>query len=360
METTTNTGSRKKQPSGSCAECGTAILKRKRHCPKCAERAAERAQRAKDGYVAIQTVTGPVEVRLPKIGVSKSVVFDTYDRRACENWTEKTRCGELIDVLLRILHASPPYLTPRDARRHMALLYHLKNYRTTVWEWNKPEKEFAVEDMPLRELNRALSSWVRSWFQGPHALVSCYALDVAELIHAHAFGLYKYTDQRDAWKITPLLPSGLIKELDGRSHFSDGPSFKRDMTSAISGILAVVKVPPRGRCVGHPPNNEVLLDAGDEFIIEIVRCHLSSSFYDWTAMTAIDDDEPEFSLSRQFEIPCELRGRHLGGDGPFELRDKPYHSLQLKIPGRWLTHVLTHKEWRDPWVTTPLPEWIFG
>lgn len=362
METTTDgSGSpqKKRQPSGACTECGTPIVKSKRYCRPCADLVAERKRKAKDGYITIPSPAGVIEVQVPKVGISKAVVFDAY-RFGPQKWDENTRCGELIDVQLGILHARPPYLTERDTRRHMGLLLHLKNHRVPAYEQREPSSE-AVEDFPLRRLERAVRSWVCSWFQGEHALVSCFALDTAELILAHSFGFEEFrTQTRAAWKIAPLLPRELISVIGRSRSLLDEPTFKRDITTVIQHSLAVAKVPPRGRCV-EDSSGKVLLSPGDEFIVEIMRCHRSASLDDWPMMTAIDDDEPEFSLSRDFEIPCRFIAQHKIGAKPLMMsgRDEQVR-LPIQIPGRWLTHVLTRVDRKDPWVPVPLPAWLMG
>lgn len=362
METTKNdaSSSRKRQPSGACAECRTPILKSKRYCRVCADLVAERQRKAKEGYVVIGTSAGPVELLLPKLWISRTVVFDAGPMGRVP-WTQKTPCGQVLDLVLRILRSEPPYVTERDARRHMALICHLKSYRATVWERGVQLTE-VVEAQPLHRLERALESWVRSWFPEPNSLVSCYALDTANFILAHVFGVDEYSEGRIPWRINPLLPPELIDEVSRRNSFRDQPRFKSDLTGAIRNTLVIAKVPPRGRCMDRS-GKEVIFGAGDEFIVELVRCHRSTSFYDWPAMTAIDEDEPEFSLSRDFEIPCEFRARHPGGVQPLRLPD-PWAQrsapLFMKVPGRWLTHVLTNESWKDPWVPVPLPEWLVG
>lgn len=298
---------------------------------------------------------------LPKLNIHRSIVFDVSIWNSAP-WSDKTPCGEFLDVILRILRSDPPYVTGYDARRHMALLCHLKNHRAKVYERGGIEVNEAVEALPLRHLDRALGSWVRSWFSGPHPLVSCYALDAAGFILSHAWGAYEHTSEtRESWKITPLLPPSLEEVVCRRSSFRDEPRFKSELTSSIRGVKAIVKVPSRGRCLDH--SSQALLGPGDEFIVEVLRCHLSASLEDWPALTAIDDDEPELSLSRDFAIPCEIHARHPGGEQaiilPESWEGRGFRPV-VRIPGRWLTHVLTRESWQDPWVPVPLPQWLVG
>lgn len=348
---------RKRQTSGVCAECRTAIPKSRRYCRKCGDLAAERKRRAAEGYVVIGTPTGPVELKLPRVSISETLVFNTH-LFGHVAWSEMTPCGEILDVVLQILRSEPAYIAERDARRHMALICHLKSHRAKVWERGVRIEE-SVEALPLRHLDRALESWVRSWFSEPHSLLSCFALDTAEVILAHVHGFEGYGDTRTPWEIAPLLPEDLRAVVGRRESFRHEPRFKSELTSAIRDTLVIAKVPPRGRCTDRA-DREALLRAGDEFIVALVRCHLSMSFHDWVALNAVDEDEPEFSLSRAFEIPCEFRARHPGGVAPLELPDTQERSypIPLKVPGRWLTHVLRRDSWKEPWVPVPLPEWL--
>lgn len=340
-----NRTSPKRRPEGACGECGGAILRRKHYCDVCAPVVAERERKDKEAAA--------VRRREEMEGRRNERIVFTVPADIARSLPDEPTCGDLLDVLIALVHTKPSYITQEDQCRYLVLLNELKAYGFIATDWStESEREVWVEELSLTMLDHALRWWIESSYdESHHPLMLIYTIDVGVFILAHAYGMYERTDDSPSvsWQLAPLLPA------TWPHGFPYDPMFKASITQRIAGLHVVVKVPPGGRCVWSE-SSEVEFEAGDAFLARILRCHLSWAGGAPMNLEAVDDSEPRISLSRQFRIPCEILV-------PVE-HDDPLRSSHLKrrmkVPGRWITHAVADMERGETLQVTPVPEWCSG
>jgi len=233
--------------------------------------------------------------------------------------------------------------------------------------WPGDERLTRVRDLPLSHLDPALRSWVNEWRkEDKHPLMVNYAIDAVQFVVAHAYGVdkFEFAEPKSRWQIPALLPVSLVND-DNRQHcLLNDPTFKRQVTAQIEGILVLAKVPTGGQCLDSN-SRDVVLDAGAEFIAQIGRCHLSESRNDWETWKAIDDAEPALYLARQFRLYCEILARlerEASSASPCRVLDLPPTRWRraMYVPVRWITHALREHGESSRLEAVPVPDWLSG
>lgn len=356
----------KKGPQGSCAECGAVIPKRLRYCDACKRLKAERERKEKEGIVVVRTPSGTVEVKAAHVHLHRELVF-LFNRFGGDILSPSATLGAFVDILYGALRAKPGYLLEADIHRHLAMLYQFSQYKMPEFVRGGPQ---LVTQLPLSDLDFGLLWWVDSYLQprngesSHHPLMSTYAIDTAEFVRAHAFGGRPDTKGPIA-VIAPIFPQPLADQRG--ENFLNDQQFKRRITEDIGRTLALVKVPPQGRCIA-PPSGTAHIPGGASFLFEIQRCHLSSGFNDMAHLLAVDDAEPPIYLSRDFRfygrviVPSRGRDFRIIGELPAELEasfgaDASTDNASMNVPVRWISHVLEYKDYDQDISLVPVPEW---
>jgi hypothetical protein len=294
---------------------------------------------------------------------SKTFVFDAGSSISLKKrLTPAIPCVELIDHVVEICLAAPEYLRPEDARRHVWLLGHLKEL-------------IAVEASGWCSLHLGgiLERWVKTHLYDPnaHPLLASYALNTAELLRALIGGYQSHSP--DSWKII-----GIVEGSDALTmglSFWRPKDFKRQFTMQAFPLDVLASVPV-GASVTSRRNVEVI-SAGSTFVCKIHRCHLSENTLDSydIHLHCTEPNGPQFDLGREFSFNGGLFVLCRGSFGQYycpseneiaqnlvsyprdwEL-DKDMQGVGMTLPGRWITHALTHTGFCNAPQALAVPGW---
>ena len=169
-----------------------------------------------------------------------------------------------------------------------------------------------------------------------------FGLDAHEFLFTLVLGKHGYGDGPELEPVVQLRPA---LEL---SLFFDNRSLRKHYTELVLGRLSVIaRVPERSSIRS---NDNVLVEAAEQFGIRIVRCHLSEDppneyadgDVDWPRLLPFDRASDFSFISR---VPCSRNpsgtltpwrpGQVLTDEGPL-----------LRVPGHWITGILNIRE--DP------------
>jgi hypothetical protein len=276
------------------------------------------------------------------------------------------KAGELIDQLVGICFSLPEYLREVDCCRYIVLLNELKNYKyKRLWRPEVPE--IAVKQLEISELGQALEAWVGSFFNDPHPLMPCYALDTVRFIQFHIDGFHSF--EAEHWELKPLFEES--REERDIFRFFDA-SFKKDFTSRMGGLVVRCKV-PSGACIKY--NDMVVVPENTEFCFVIRRCHLSSGFQDYELLFCEEPHSIPFDLMKEFRFMGEIL---MAGEGTFASWTSDPNSfserlilfpetypqvdfpatIPMELPAHWITHALKFdSDFRNPPVLDRVPVW---
>ena len=117
--------------------------------------------------------------------------FKADRNRPSEMLTPNDTSGELIDQLIGICFAEPPYLRKADAMRHVSLLNELKAFECVVMAQQGKSKAL-LKNLSIRRLPFVLEQWVSSYFEkSHHPMMPAYVMDTGRLLEFHVAG-YRY------------------------------------------------------------------------------------------------------------------------------------------------------------------------
>src|SRR5581483_7285995 len=115
--------------------CRTVVNRRQRYCEACQAivdtEKAEQARRRRENYQTWLTPNGERREG-PVIEMFVTKTFKVDRNGPSEMLTPDNTSGELIDQLIGICFAEPPYLRKADAMRHVSLLNELKAFECLV------------------------------------------------------------------------------------------------------------------------------------------------------------------------------------------------------------------------------------
>ncbi len=133
------------------------------------------------------------------------------------------------------------------------------------------------------------------------------------------------------------------------------PRLKMEITSRLKGTGTRCTV-PAGSCVPDKGDGAPLLTAGESFVFEIERCHLTHENYsDGPCLRAIENEPPRFDIAADMwfrgviligtatsrPITCLSHDAH------------PFRGVAAEVPIRWISEVY---EWRgDDRSPVPVP-----
>lgn len=285
-------------------------------------------------------------VQLPRMLVFGKHVYEWSEGLFGRQLAMESRCGELLDRLLGVLAAQPPYLHAVDASR----------YRALIPSFSRFQLEARVPDLPLRRLPVALHSWVEEVTQmSGRPLTPTLVLDTARFIEAHAYGRDFHTNG-EHWEIRPLVEGW--DDLQ-RYELNADRRLKGAITSGFAGLLVRVEVPRSAQIMDTRTKQPVAKEGG--VVIEIERCHLSSGFGPeyGVHLEAVEGAPMRHDVAGEFSV--------LGGYWPGArvedfmrtgMPDYRYHASlhQVYLPGRWIVATLEAEDrdafpptlrWRD-------------
>lgn len=318
--TVNNSASPKRRPESVCSGCHTPVRSGVRLCSECLSRKREEeVARERLGYVKqIMTINGELlETPCVRVSVSKVIRFSAscaHDRKL----TVKSRCGDIIDMVIGFCLSGPECLEEVDAHRYASLLHDLKEFELPRYARN--ESSPAAKDQALTMLGLVLEEWVFSQFgEGRSGILPHYALATADLILKLLQGHWKMEPER--WEFESLIREENFSKLSLRSF---DVSFKRRFTE-LSHHEFAARV-PTGVSVSY--RGEVFYSAGNEFFFEVKRCHLSQSINDFSMFNVEGVIPQRFNLMDDFL----LRGSIL----IFNEHGQPIRQWPFHLPPNWI------------------------
>ena len=352
-----NIASPKRKPEGECQRCRTAVSRSKRYCDACRaivdSEKAEQRRRRQENYETWLTPNGERREG-PVIEMFVTKTFKVDRNRSSKMLTPDNTSGELIDQLIGICFAEPPYLRKPDAMRHVSLLNELKAFECLVLAPQGKSKAL-LKDIPIRRLPFVLEQWVSSYFdKAYHPMMPAYAMDTGRLLEFHAAG-YRYE-----WALEGIVEAG-GKVWPGGTFDSQ---FRKYFTTRFGGLRVLCQVPETEHSIDQPGWIRTL-EPKDEFLVRIDRCHLSAGWGGSGYDVICNDSDLECDLMSEF---CFTGGLSVRGNadansstfasGSFTVvsqeTDAP-HNFSVSVPARWITHALI---WGDAELApVPVPRW---
>jgi hypothetical protein len=253
--------------------------------------------------------------------------------------TSRARCGQLLDRLLDVLDAKPPYLHPKERARYTVLLPKLKAFE--VMGWSAEERSIPVADLPLDRMHGALKSWLYSALRnGEGSLMPTFVLDAARFVEAHAWGRTFYPEVGDEiWEIAPLLTSR-------RKYWPDtlnsDKGLKGRVTAGLRDLIVRFAMPRGSRLIDERMRQT--LAGPNKGWAAVHRWHLSDGFFDeGVSLDAVEDRPMQHDVDEEFKLRVSLRSK----DAVAERASQPYRTAgwdedrwALELPGRWITAAL--------------------
>lgn len=352
-----NSASPKRKPEGECQRCRTAVSRSKRYCEACqaiveAEKAEQRRRR-QENYRTWLTPTGEKREG-PVIEMFVTKTFKVDRNGPSEVLTPDNTSGELIDQLIGICFAEPPYLRKADAMRHVSLLNELKAFECLVLAPQGKSKAL-LKDLPIRRLPFVLAQWVSPYFEkAHHPMMPAYAMDTGRLLEFHVAG-YRYE-----WALEGIVDAGGKVWPSG----TFDSQFRKYFTTRFGGLRVLCQVPESEHSIDQPEWIKTLKPK-DEFLVRIDRCHLSAGWGGSGHVVTCNDSDLECDLMSEFCFTGELSVRgntdaksSAFAPGSFTVVSREAdatHNFSASVPARWITHALT---WGDEGlVPVPVPRW---
>jgi hypothetical protein len=273
---------------------------------------------------------------------------------AREMLTPDDTAGELIDQLIGICFAEPPYLRKADAMRHVSLLNELEAFECLVLA---PEgnKKALLKDLPIRRLPFVLEQWVSSYFdKAHHPMMPAYAMDTGRLLEFHLAG-YRYE-----WALEGIVEAGGKVWPSG----TFDSQFRKYFTTRFGGLRVLCQVPESEHSIDQPEWIRTL-KRKDKFLVRIERCHLSAGWGGSRYDVVCSDSDLECDLMNEFCFTGELsvRGNATADSstfapGAFTAVSKETNAtgeFSVSVPAHWVTHALI---WGDAGLLpVPVPRW---
>jgi hypothetical protein len=348
----------KRKPEGECNRCWTTISRRKRYCEACqaiveAEK-VEQERLRKENYQSWFTPNGERREG-PVIRMSVRKAFKSEPCWPGKKLTLEDTAGELIDQLIGICFAEPPYLRKADAMRYVSLLHELKAFECLSLSPQGNHKTLA-NNIPIRRLPVVLESWVNSYFaEAHHPMMPACALDMGRLIEFHVEGFH----QSD-WDLEGIVEAG---EDAWRRGIFDA-AFRKHFTTHFGGLRVRCKVPETEHSIDQPEWIKILRPR-DQFLLRIDRCHLSVGWGGSGFDVICNDSDLDWDLMSEFCFAGELFVRetanaksNIFAPNTFAVasaESESTHKFSASVPARWITHALT---WRDrEEALLPVPRW---
>jgi hypothetical protein len=273
------------------------------------------------------------------ISVSKAVSFQA--NIFANKLTADSPSGQLIEIVKGFCLSGVDCLSSRDAQLYYALLRDLQHFQhSPAWH---DQSGATVQTLPIKQLNYAVEDWIMSHFdENSSDLMPHYALATADLIGKLIAG-YSSSDP-EPWEVKPLF---------GRQWYFDhgvrffGSTFKKRFSEAC-GAEVVARVPNNVNLVYE--RRGALLEAGDDFVFKIKRCHLSNVINDWTFLKAIGEDSsrPKFDLSEDFL----LRGYVLA----INEEGQVVNEVDFRLPPHWVVAERYYDRETNRMKDRPLPK----
>ena len=352
-----NIASPKRKPEGECQRCRKAVSRSRRYCEACraifeAEE-AERRRRRQENYQTWLTPNGERrEGPVIEMFITKTFKVDRNGRR--EMLTSDNTSGDLIDQLIGICFAEPPYLRKSDAMRHVSLLNELKAFECLVLAPQGKSKAL-LKDLPIRRLPFVLEQWVSSYFEkAHHPMMPAYAMDTGRLLEFHVAG-YRYE-----WALEGIVEAGGKVWPSG----TFDSQFRKYFTTRFGGLRVLCQVPESGHSIDQ---SELIrtLKPKDKFLVRVERCHLSAGWGGSGYDIVCNDSDLECDLMNEFCFTGELsvRGNATADSSTFapgaftvvSRENNATHEFSVSVPARWITHALI---WGDAGqVPVPVPRW---
>lgn len=343
----------KRRPEGQCSKCGASIPKRSSICESCKLKESELANKKNQNIREITTRIGVVEKKLPKIHVSKKLIFKYFEYGVTKEIDyKKDKCGDFLDQVIEITFNRPQYVPEKMVQRTITLINDFLNFEFPIPSFacdkGSGSKGIKVADWPMSLIGRACEVWIYSFFKDKHyPLLPIFALSTAEYIRAHLKGYSGYYGENEDWELKgPLLPSR--QGYYGSMEFLEDREFKKRFTQRMGSILINFKIPPGVMVKGQEYfGNEVFLLP--DVLMECRRCYLSEDFYDYYNEIFIQDNrQNEINIFSGFRIP--------GGVFYGPPKDNyHYKLLRGSLPGEWIVGV-TQPDICSEFVK--IPEWI--
>jgi len=337
-----NIASPKRKPEGECQRCRTAVRRSKRYCEACraivGTEKAEQQRRRQENHQTWLTPNGERREG-PVIEMFVTKTFKADRTRSGEMLTPDNTSGELIDQLIGICYAEPPYLRKPDAMRHVSLLNELKAFECLVFA-PEGKRKALLKDIPIRRLPSVLEQWVSSYFEkGHHPMMPAYAMDTGRLLEFHAAG-YRYE-----WALEGIVEAG-GKVWPSRTFDSQ---FRKYFTTRFGGLRGLCQVPETEHSIDQPEWIRTLKPK-DEFLVRIDRCHLSAGWGGSGYDVICNDSDLECDLMSEFCFTGELsvRGNTDANSSTFapgaftvvSQETDATHEFSVSVPARWITHAL--------------------
>ena len=348
----TNRASPKRRLGGNCLDCGAVIPTRLQRCEVCKEKvevAAKQARvRAEQNIHTLRTISGElIEVPLPRIHVTERFIYEATVY-AEQRLTPEKPSRLLLDRLLALAFKRPGYLRQADAHRYASLIHAFGRHELDHG-WGADRRRSLVADLPIGKIDMALRNWVESTLRDDGCpLMPTFVLDAGRFIEAHVRGHIEYPWGRQAWEIKSFV-DGIDED---RSSRLDDRRIKREITSAVGGILVRLCVPVGCR-IKDQATQAVTTEPGQAYL-SIERCHLSSGLYDDTDLEVEEDNRPVHDIGEEFMV----RGRLWPAPAIEALLQKSDYQFnerslpKVEVPGRWISAWLDENlDWQD------VPSW---
>lgn len=290
----------------------------------------------------------------PVIQMFVTKTFKADRNGPSELLTSDNTSGELIDQLIGICFADPPYLRKADAMRHVSLLNELKAFECLVLAPQGKSKAL-LKDLPIGRLPFVLEQWVSSYFdKAHHPVMPAYAMDTGRLIEFHVAG-YRYE-----WALDGIVEAGGKVWPSG----TFDSQFRKYFTTRFGGLRVLCQVPESEHSIDHPEWIRTLKPK-DKFLVRIERCHLSTGWGGSGYEVICNDSDLECDLMSEFCFTGELsvRGNASAHSSTFtpnafrvvDSEADATHVFSVSVPARWITHALV---WGDAGlVPVPVPRW---
>ena len=237
----------------------------------------------------------------------------------------ESSCLEIVDHMIMIVAAEPPYLNPRDKYWQLA---HLTDLRQVVLEENDGNPFFTY----LNNLDRL-----------DDPLSRARAIDVFNLIFIHIRGLWldsSRKNERD--KIMPTGNSTKAAAFKSVANYLT-PRFN---SHYFNGNVYECHIPESSALVVSGYIDNVKLRPGTKFHIVQTRCHESGDF----DSAGYDVEVINKTLNAQYVVEFTIPGRLLAQDDDLQTSHgvtKGVHSIS--VPSSWISGVVS----KGP-ITTPL------
>lgn len=329
-----------------CKECGVIARTKKGLCEQCSDLKQKQLYREKNNIYVFDSINGELELQLPNIDLSGSVVFSIASYKEL---TKEDTCDKLILSLLGLLKSEPIYIKPVDIKWLTAMLVHLLNCdEVSYHHYIKNQPVTSVKDLPIRLIGGYLERWVRV-FQGEsyHPMLPTYALATCEFINSHISGSYQHLPGDDIvslWEIKPWVNFS-ERENGCVMRFVYDKTFKKNFTEQSAHLLLACEL-PAGVEITFPSLRDDIIVKG-AFDFHMKRCYLSESFYDYSDGQIQGLNEPKFDVLSRFKLPGEIVF-------PERRTSYSYRQFSVEILPEWIVGVKRHVEAE----IIPLPKWL--